>query len=163
MRRDETEAAWQWVDAIASGWREAGMVPSPTRPAHGGPVPRCHWWTGLVTAGANKGSTMAWIEHEYPDPQALVAGVSAVFEATCRSAIAAHGSALLCLAGGRTPLPIYAHLAHARLRGTLTAIPGDERCVPHTHAACNLRNLREAFATDASLQKCSHSPPPMAM
>ena len=95
---------------------------------------------------------MAWIEHEYPDPQALVAGVSAVFEATCRSAIAAHGSALLCLAGGRTPLPIYAHLAHARLRGTLTAIPGDERCVPHTHAACNLRNLREAFATDASLQ-----------
>ncbi|MFO1454249.1 MAG: 6-phosphogluconolactonase [Lysobacterales bacterium] len=91
--------------------------------------------TGLVTAGANKGSTMAWIEHEYPDPQALVAGVSAVFEATRRSAIAAHGSALLCFAGGRTPLPIYAHLAHARLRGTLTAIPGDERCVPHTHAA----------------------------
>jgi len=29
VRRDETEAAWQWVDAIASGWREAGMVPKP--------------------------------------------------------------------------------------------------------------------------------------
>ncbi|WP_256646836.1 glucose-6-phosphate dehydrogenase [Thermomonas paludicola] len=29
VRRDETEAAWQWVDAIAGGWREAGMVPKP--------------------------------------------------------------------------------------------------------------------------------------
>ena len=29
VRRDETEAAWQWVDAIANGWREAGMVPKP--------------------------------------------------------------------------------------------------------------------------------------
>ena len=95
---------------------------------------------------------MAWIEHEYADTQALVAGVSAVFESACRSAITVRGHALLCLAGGRTPLPIYAHLAHAELRGTLIAIPGDERCVPHTHAACNLRNLREAFATDASLQ-----------
>jgi glucose-6-phosphate 1-dehydrogenase len=29
VRRDETEAAWQWVDAIADGWRNAGMVPKP--------------------------------------------------------------------------------------------------------------------------------------
>jgi glucose-6-phosphate 1-dehydrogenase len=27
VRRDETEAAWQWVDAIADGWRHAGMAP----------------------------------------------------------------------------------------------------------------------------------------
>ena len=29
VRRDETEAAWQWVDAIHDGWRHAGMVPKP--------------------------------------------------------------------------------------------------------------------------------------
>jgi len=29
VRRDETEAAWQWVDAIAEGWRAAGITPKP--------------------------------------------------------------------------------------------------------------------------------------
>ncbi|SHE85128.1 glucose-6-phosphate dehydrogenase [Thermomonas hydrothermalis] len=29
VRRDETEAAWEWVDAIAEGWREAGFAPRP--------------------------------------------------------------------------------------------------------------------------------------
>ena len=29
VRRDETEAAWQWVDAILDGWRAAGMAPRP--------------------------------------------------------------------------------------------------------------------------------------
>jgi 6-phosphogluconolactonase len=90
---------------------------------------------------------MRWIEHDYPNPQALVTHVASVFEAACRQAIAARGQALLALAGGRTPLPIYAHLASAGLGGALLAIPGDERCVPHDHSACNLRNLREAFAT----------------
>ena len=27
VRRDETEAAWQWVDAIQDGWRHAGLAP----------------------------------------------------------------------------------------------------------------------------------------
>ena len=29
VRRDETEAAWQWVDAIHDGWRHAGRAPKP--------------------------------------------------------------------------------------------------------------------------------------
>ena len=29
VRRDETEAAWQWVDAIHDGWRHAGVAPKP--------------------------------------------------------------------------------------------------------------------------------------
>ena len=95
---------------------------------------------------------MHWIEHDYPNPQALVTHVAAVFEAACRQAIAARGRAFLCLAGGRTPLPIYAHLASVGLGGTLLAIPGDERCVPHDHPACNLRNLRAAFAGDARIE-----------
>jgi glucose-6-phosphate 1-dehydrogenase len=27
VRRDETEAAWQWVDAIRDGWDQAGVMP----------------------------------------------------------------------------------------------------------------------------------------
>jgi len=29
VRRDETEAAWQWVDAILDGWRANGIAPRP--------------------------------------------------------------------------------------------------------------------------------------
>ncbi|HMM68553.1 MAG TPA: glucose-6-phosphate dehydrogenase [Dokdonella sp.] len=29
VRRDETEAAWQWVDAIYDGWQSAGSAPKP--------------------------------------------------------------------------------------------------------------------------------------
>ncbi len=29
VRRDETEAAWQWVDAIHEGWRANGIAPKP--------------------------------------------------------------------------------------------------------------------------------------
>jgi len=29
VRRDETEAAWQWVDAIQDGWRAQGLAPKP--------------------------------------------------------------------------------------------------------------------------------------
>ena len=29
VRRDETEAAWQWVDAILDGWHHAGIAPKP--------------------------------------------------------------------------------------------------------------------------------------
>ena len=92
---------------------------------------------------------MAWIEHDHADAGALVAHVAAAFEAACRDAIRARGRAWLALAGGRTPLPVYAQLANARLGGRIDAVPTDERCVPHDHAACNLRNLREAFGSGA--------------
>jgi glucose-6-phosphate 1-dehydrogenase len=29
VRRDETEAAWQWIDGIAAAWRAAGLAPKP--------------------------------------------------------------------------------------------------------------------------------------
>jgi 6-phosphogluconolactonase len=91
-------------------------------------------------------AAMGWIERDYADAATLVAGVAATFEAACREAIAQRGSAFLALAGGRTPLPVYAHLANAKLGCSIVAVPTDERCVPHDHAACNLRNLRDAFA-----------------
>lgn len=95
---------------------------------------------------------MSWIEHTYPDTSALVTQVSHIFEEAARQAIAQRGCAFFSLAGGRTPLPIYAHLASAGLNGPLLALPGDDRCVPHDHPACNWRNLRDAFYTDPQIQ-----------
>ena len=94
---------------------------------------------------------MPWIEHDHADVAALVAHVTDVFVDACRIAIHARGQAWLALAGGRTPLPVYAQLAAANLGGVVSAIPTDERCVPHDHPACNLRALREAFAADANI------------
>ena len=37
VRRDETEAAWQWVDAILEGWRHAGQTPRPYAAGTWGP------------------------------------------------------------------------------------------------------------------------------
>ncbi len=38
VRRDETEAAWEWTDAIAAGWRDAGMAPRPYPAGSCGPA-----------------------------------------------------------------------------------------------------------------------------
>ena len=94
---------------------------------------------------------MPWIGHDHADVGALVAHVTEVFVDACREAIHARGQAWLALAGGRTPLPVYAQLSAAGLGGVVSAIPTDERCVPHDHPACNLRALREAFAADANI------------
>lgn len=94
---------------------------------------------------------MGWVEHDHPDTGALVAHVADTLERGCRDAIRARGAAWLALAGGRTPLPVYARLAASRFDGTIAAIPTDERCIAHDHPACNLRALREAFAANAGI------------
>ena len=94
---------------------------------------------------------MGWIEHDHPDTDALIEQVAQELQHACRDAIRARGAAWLALAGGRTPLPIYARLAASTFDGTITAIPTDERCVPHDHPACNLRALRAAFAPNAGI------------
>jgi 6-phosphogluconolactonase len=100
---------------------------------------------------AVKEHAVAWIEHDHTDIDALIDGVASRLQAACTDAIRARGAAWIALAGGRTPLPIYSRLAATPLDGTITAIPTDERCVPHTHAACNLRALREAFAPNDAI------------
>lgn len=94
---------------------------------------------------------MPWIEHDHADVGALVSHVTEAFLSASRDAIHARGQAWFALAGGRTPLPVYTQLAAAGLGGVVSAIPTDERCVPHDHPACNLRALREAFAADANI------------
>ncbi|GAB3102144.1 6-phosphogluconolactonase [Lysobacter terrae] len=90
---------------------------------------------------------MAWIEHRYPDAQALAAALAARLEDVLREAIASRGHAMLALAGGRTPFPAYRALAARPLEWRkVVLMPTDERCVPHDHPACNLREMRDAFA-----------------
>ncbi|QNP39577.1 6-phosphogluconolactonase [Lysobacter solisilvae (ex Woo and Kim 2020)] len=91
---------------------------------------------------------MAWIEHRYPDAAALAAALAARLEDVLREAIASRGHAMLALAGGRTPFPAYRALAARALDWRkVVLMPTDERCVPHDHPACNLREMREAFAS----------------
>ena len=94
---------------------------------------------------------MGWIEHDHADFDALVAHVAGELEHSCAEAIRARGQAWLALAGGRTPLPIYARLAASNLDGVVSTVPTDERCVPHTHPACNLHTLRGAFAANTGI------------
>ncbi|SHE85163.1 6-phosphogluconolactonase [Thermomonas hydrothermalis] len=83
--------------------------------------------------------------HSYADADALATQLAQTLTAACHAAIDARGRAWLALAGGRTPLPVYARLAAAGL-GPIEAIPTDERCVPHSDPACNLHQLRVALA-----------------
>ncbi len=70
----------------------------------------------------------------------------------CRTGIAANGRAILALAGGRTPFPAYRQLASMDLTWSMIDVMAtDERCVPHVHAACNGRELREAFAAASGI------------
>ncbi len=89
---------------------------------------------------------MGWIEHDHASSDALVAHLVDALVDTCNHATREQRSAWLALAGGRTPLPIYAALATLLPNAALTIIPTDERCVPHTHPACNATALRAAFA-----------------
>lgn len=90
---------------------------------------------------------MAWIEHHYPDAEALAAALATRLEDILREAIASRGHAMLALAGGRTPFPAYRALAARSLDWRkVVLMPTDERCVPHEHPACNLREMRDAFA-----------------
>ena len=89
---------------------------------------------------------MAWVEHDHANADALIAQVADILEQACADAVRARGGAWLALAGGRTPLPVYARLAASAHAASIVAIPTDERCVPHDHPDCNLRALRAAFA-----------------
>ena len=85
-----------------------------------------------------------WWEYDSMDEMAdAVAGdVGFIIE----SALDARGEALIALPGGKTPLPIYAKLAKAKLNWKkVTIIPTDDRLVPLTDEKSNVRSLAQAF------------------
>lgn len=90
---------------------------------------------------------MSWIDTHHADPEALAQSVVVALEDAIRSALAKRGHAVLALAGGRTPLPIYRRLAEAALDWSrVSLLATDERWVDADHPACNTREIRRAFA-----------------
>lgn len=87
---------------------------------------------------------MAWLWHAHEDADVLHVAVAAALREAIERRLGAQ--AVLSLAGGSTPLPAYRLLAQAKLPWPrVTLVPGDERCVPHAHDACNLRQLGACF------------------
>ena len=68
---------------------------------------------------------------EYDDAAELADAIAGDVQFVIESAIDARGSAVVALAGGKTPLPAYEKLAKAKLDWKrVTIVPGDERIVP---------------------------------
>ena len=97
---------------------------------------------------------MAWTEHDYPDAEALTVAVAERLRAACETALREGDTALIALAGGKTPFPAYRRLASADGIdwSRVVALPGDDRCVSREHAASNAAGLRAAFAAAHDLR-----------
>lgn len=74
--------------------------------------------------------------------QAVAGDVGFIVE----SALDARGEALIAVPGGKTPLPIFAKLAEAKLDWKrVTIVPTDDRLVPLTDERSNVRAIAGAF------------------
>ncbi|WP_133478400.1 6-phosphogluconolactonase [Cognatilysobacter segetis] len=100
---------------------------------------------------------MARIDHTYADGEALAVALAHELATAVDAALAQRRTALLALAGGRTPLPAYRALA-ARWRerddaARIVLMPTDDRCVPHDHPSSNVGELRAIFKdTDVRIE-----------
>lgn len=84
---------------------------------------------------------------DFSDRSALVAGVSQRIVSQLADSLEARAQAAMALAGGATPMPIYATLAAQALDWPrVTAVATDERWVPAAHQANNGREIRRQFA-----------------
>lgn len=83
---------------------------------------------------------------EYDDAAELADAVAGDIQFVIESAIEARGSAVIALAGGKTPLPAYEKLAKAKLDWKrVTIIPSDERIVPLGDPLSNVTALGKTF------------------
>ncbi len=85
-----------------------------------------------------------WWDYEDTDEwsDALAGDIGFIIE----SAIDARGGAVIALAGGRTPAPVYEKLAKAKLDWKrVTIIPTDDRIVPLGDALSNVTGLAKVF------------------
>ena len=83
---------------------------------------------------------------EYDSLDELADAVAGDVGFIVESALDARGEALIAVPGGKTPIPIYAKLAAAKLNWKkVTIIPTDERLVPLTDEKSNVRAIAQAF------------------
>lgn len=83
---------------------------------------------------------------EYDDATEMAEAVAGDITFVIESAIDARGTAVIALAGGKTPLPIYEELARAKLDWSrVTIVPGDERIVPLGDPLSNVTAIGKVF------------------
>ncbi|WP_420824981.1 6-phosphogluconolactonase [Sphingomonas corticis] len=83
---------------------------------------------------------------EYDDADELAEAIAGDVQFVIESAIDARGSAVIALAGGKTPLPAYEKLAKAKLDWKrVTIVPTDERIVPLGDPLSNVTALGRTF------------------
>jgi 6-phosphogluconolactonase len=83
---------------------------------------------------------------EYDDVAELAGAVAGDLQFVIESALDARGGAVIALAGGKTPAPIYAKLAAAKLDWKrVTIVPTDERIVPLGDKLSNVTMIGKTF------------------
>jgi len=83
---------------------------------------------------------------DYDDADEMAAAVAGDVQFIIESAIDARGAAVIALAGGKTPLPIYEKLAQAKLDWKrVTIVPGDDRLVPLGDPLSNVTAIGKVF------------------
>lgn len=83
---------------------------------------------------------------EYDDADEMAEAVAGDVQFIIESAIDARGAAVIALAGGKTPLPIYEKLAKAKLDWKrVTIVPGDDRLVPLGDPLSNVTAIGKVF------------------
>ena len=83
---------------------------------------------------------------EYDDVAEMADAVAGDLQFVIESALDARGAAVIALSGGKTPAPIYARLAAAKLDWKrVTIVPVDERIVPIGDPLSNVTMIGKAF------------------
>ena len=83
---------------------------------------------------------------EYDDAGEMAAAVAGDIGFAIESAIDARGGCVIALSGGKTPIPIYAKLAAAKLDWKrVTIVPTDERIVPLGDPLSNVTMIGKTF------------------
>lgn len=83
---------------------------------------------------------------DYDDREEMAEAVAGDIGFVIESAIDSRGDAVIALSGGKTPLPIYAKLAQAKLDWKrVTIIPTDERIVPLGDPLSNVTAIAKTF------------------
>lgn len=83
---------------------------------------------------------------EYDDADEMAQAVAGDIGFIIESALDARGGAVIALAGGKTPLPVYEKLAQAKIDWKrVTIIPGDDRLVPLGDPLSNVTAIAKIF------------------
>ena len=83
---------------------------------------------------------------DYDSPEEMAAAVAGDIGFIVESAIDARGAAVIALAGGKTPLPIYEKLAAQKIDWKrVTIVPGDDRMVPLGDPLSNVTAIGKIF------------------